>query len=208
MYACHSLHSNLAFNQLACENISTVYQLVQTGVANNDLMCRYSNGTSVFISELNTDINVGVSATSTALFTSTLPSTSLQITTSKTVSSSISADIPLPTELISNSTSRNIPLPTSFVATPTPIPVALYCLAETTLTSRGYFDWPITPAGSHVIITCPNGPEDEQAGRSCVASGSWGEVNVSECGEASQTVQILAYLSNVSKMQCIFILLD
>ena len=94
-------------------------------------------------------------------------------------------------------TSRNIPIQSTVTPTPTPAPLPQFCLAETTVTSAGYFDWPDAIMGDRVMLTCPNGPSGGKAERTCMSAGVWGNVQVVGCGNAPQTTQLLAAISEV-----------
>ncbi len=185
---------NLEFNPLSCENISTVYQLVLAGVADSELKCNVT----YLIRELDIDVEIPPTTTIAIQASSaTAPSTSLQYITptpSPTATSS---------KLIMSSTSRSVLVQISSVLIPsaspmaTPTPTPLSCPTETTLNDKGYFDWSVTPVGSHVTVTCPNGPAGVEAGRTCMASGMWGEVDAGGCTEAPVTTQVLADFNNV-----------
>ncbi len=133
-------------------------------------------------------------ATPTPSMSSTVGGLPTQTTTSRVVF--VPTPTPTSSNLIMSSTVGGLPTQTTSSGVPTPTP--LYCPAESTLISKGYFDWPVTTVGGHVTIMCPNGPVGVQAERTCSVFATWGEVHASGCLEASVTTQLLADISQAS----------
>ena len=78
-----------------------------------------------------------------------------------------------------------------------------YCLPEVTGKSRlkGTFDWPLTTIGNSTGISCPYGPGDAQAQRTCVgdfsSGASWSVPYDNSCHFKSKRTQAFDKLAKV-----------
>ena len=88
----------------------------------------------------------------------------------------------------------------SITITPTPVTaVPVYCAAETTLTTFGFFDWPRMLEVTLATVPCPSN-EIAVGFRQCLSGGVWGMVNDSLCEPGSPAVQVLATIAQVREV--------
>ena len=80
----------------------------------------------------------------------------------------------------------------------------IYCPAKVSVTNKGTFRWSKIVSGVRVDLACPSGPSSTYAGNkpphafyTCDKSGSWKELDTSQCQFESEVTRVLEQYAKV-----------